>query len=145
MEVLIALVVLSVGLLGLAALQAEGLRGSSSAQMRFQAVSLMRDITDRMRANSAGLANYVVTTSGTGSSTTPCVETGGTAATDCTAAEMAAYDLFLWKRELSDLLRSTSTGAITLVATAGTTNRYQIVITWVERADTRTITNSVQF
>ncbi|MCG8325881.1 MAG: type IV pilus modification protein PilV [Thiotrichales bacterium] len=51
MEVLIALLVLSVGLLGLAALQAVSLKANHSAYQRTQATFLAYDIMDRMRAN----------------------------------------------------------------------------------------------
>ena len=50
-EVLVALVVLSVGLLGIAAMQAVGLRSMQSAGSRSQATLLAYDIVDRMRAN----------------------------------------------------------------------------------------------
>ena len=50
-EVLAALVIISVGLLGLAALQGQSLRGNHSASMRTQAVNQAENIVDRMRAN----------------------------------------------------------------------------------------------
>jgi type IV pilus assembly protein PilV len=50
-EVLIAVLVLSVGLLGLAGLQATGLKTNHSAYMRSQAVAYGYDVIDRMRAN----------------------------------------------------------------------------------------------
>ena len=68
LEVLIALLVLSVGLLGLAALQANTLQFNQSAYLRSQATSLAYDMADRMRANreaalngdyNAGLANPI--------------------------------------------------------------------------------------
>ncbi|MDY6849404.1 MAG: type IV pilus modification protein PilV [Geoalkalibacter sp.] len=52
-EVLAALVIISVGLLGLAALQGQSLRGNHSAAMRTQAVNQVENIVDRMRANRA--------------------------------------------------------------------------------------------
>jgi type IV pilus assembly protein PilV len=51
LEVLIAVLVLSVGLLGLAGLQATGIKTNHSAYMRSQAVAYGYDIIDRMRAN----------------------------------------------------------------------------------------------
>ena len=57
-EVLIAMLVLAVGLLGLAGLQATSLRNNQSAYNRSQATQLAYDIADRMRANSAGIASY---------------------------------------------------------------------------------------
>jgi type IV pilus assembly protein PilV len=50
-EVLVSLVVLSIGLLGVAALQLSSLRANSSAAQRSQATFLAYDIADRMRAN----------------------------------------------------------------------------------------------
>lgn len=50
-EVLIAVLVLSVGLLGLAAMQTVSLRQNQSAAVRSQATLLAYEITDRMRAN----------------------------------------------------------------------------------------------
>lgn len=62
LEVLIALLVLSIGLLGLAALQTTGLRSNQMASMRTLVSQFAYDITDRMRANPAGIANneYVI-------------------------------------------------------------------------------------
>lgn len=51
LEVLVAMVVLSVGLLGLAGLMASSLKNSHSAYMRTQATWLAYDALDRMRAN----------------------------------------------------------------------------------------------
>ena len=65
LEVLIALLVLSIGLLGLAALQTTGLRSNEMASMRTTSTHLAYDITDRMRANPAGVtANQYVLAGG---------------------------------------------------------------------------------
>ncbi len=53
LEILIAVVILSVGLLGLAGLQARSLQANQSALMRSQATVLAYDMVDRMRANRA--------------------------------------------------------------------------------------------
>jgi type IV pilus assembly protein PilV len=50
-EMLVALLVLSFGLLGLAGLQATSLRNNTSALFRSQANAVAFDIMDRMRAN----------------------------------------------------------------------------------------------
>jgi len=50
-EVLVTVVILAFGLLGLAGLQANSLRGNTSAYMRTQATFLAYDILDRMRSN----------------------------------------------------------------------------------------------
>jgi type IV pilus assembly protein PilV len=51
LEVLVALLVLSVGLLGLASLQATTVRFNHGAYLRSQATNLAYDMADRMRAN----------------------------------------------------------------------------------------------
>ncbi|MBT5229003.1 MAG: type IV pilus modification protein PilV [Methylococcales bacterium] len=53
-EVLIAVIVLSIGLLGFAGLQLSSLRNTNSSYTRAQAVTLSYDIVDRMRANIVG-------------------------------------------------------------------------------------------
>ena len=61
-EVLVAVLVLSIGLLGLAGLQVTSLQSNHSAYYRSQATLLAYDIADRMRANRAvalGSADYV--------------------------------------------------------------------------------------
>jgi type IV pilus assembly protein PilV len=84
LEVLIALLVLSIGLLGLAALQTTGLRSNQMATMRTLATEAAYDITDRMRANPAGVAagEYVIAL---------------TDVTDPSATATAASDLNAWR------------------------------------------------
>lgn len=50
-EVLVAIVVVSLGLLGLAGLQATGLKNNFSAHSRAQAMQFAQDMLDRMRTN----------------------------------------------------------------------------------------------
>lgn len=54
-EVLVALIVLSIGLLGIAGLQASSMRSNYSAYLRSQAAVMAYDIMDRMRANRAAV------------------------------------------------------------------------------------------
>lgn len=50
-EILVSVLVLSIGLLGVASLQAVGVKNNNSAYMRTQANVLAADILDRMRVN----------------------------------------------------------------------------------------------
>lgn len=61
-EVMVSVVVLAIGLLGLAGLQATSMRFNSSAYLRSQATNLAYDIADRMRANvtAARNGNYII-------------------------------------------------------------------------------------
>jgi len=73
LEVLVALLVLSVGLLGLAALQAVALKSNHGAYQRSQATFLAYDIIDRMRANRvlaiSGSYNLAMASAPSGSTT----------------------------------------------------------------------------
>lgn len=59
-EVLVTLLVISIGLLGVAALHSLSLRNNYDALMRSHASALASDIADRMRANRDAVADYQV-------------------------------------------------------------------------------------
>jgi type IV pilus assembly protein PilV len=91
-EILVAVVVLSIGLLGLAGLQARSLQFNKSAEQRSQATILAYDIIDRMRANRAlAEAGSYDLALGTGPGATVNCETG-----TCSTANLATYDLNQW-------------------------------------------------
>jgi type IV pilus assembly protein PilV len=58
-ESLISLVVISIGLLGLAALQINSLKNNSSAYFHTQAIMMAHNMADRIRANQVQILNYV--------------------------------------------------------------------------------------
>ena len=97
MESMVSLVVLSVGMIGIAALYAQGLGAGRSALYRTQAVNLAADMADRIRANRVALAAYAGLASNNG-----CDPLSGSIV--CTPAEMAAHDLFLWNQQVQQLL-----------------------------------------
>jgi type IV pilus assembly protein PilV len=112
-EALVALVVLSVGLLGVAGMQMTALRNNLGAHLRSQATVLAYDISDRMRANrtvARDTAAYVV---GMGA------VTGNTT--------LAELDLQAWKTTLTNTLPA-GDGSIQRVG-----NTYRITITWTEQ------------
>lgn len=134
LEVLIAMVVLSIGLLGIAGLQATSKRTSYEALQRTTAVMLTRDIIERMRTNPDQIANYNGTVTETAITHNDC------SAATCTPVQLAAYDLFEWQQailgasELSDTGVNTGglvspVGCIT-VATACTSCSVTVAIAW---------------
>jgi type IV pilus assembly protein PilV len=100
-EVLIALVVLSIGLLGLASLQSRGLRSNQGASMRTQATQLAYDMSDRMRANMAATnaGNYISSSNANLGAVANCHNVAG-----CAANEMAADDLATWNQAVTRIL-----------------------------------------
>ena len=96
-EVLVALLVLTVGLLGLAGLQSFGLRFSHESYERTQANVLMYDVLDRLRANptvaTAAANNYDgVLESTVAPPAAPACAVGGA----CTGLELRDYDRLRW-------------------------------------------------
>lgn len=57
LEILVAIIVLSIGLLGLAGLQVSGMKANQGAYLRTQANALAYDIIERMRANATPAIN----------------------------------------------------------------------------------------
>jgi type IV pilus assembly protein PilV len=123
-EVLIAMVVLAVGLLGLAGLQVTSLRNNQSAYNRSQATQLSYDLADRMRANIDGKATYTTILPGAATAKLACLSTPG-----CSPADMAENDLYEWNFLVTTNLPS---GAATIAVLAGV---YTITISWTENRD----------
>jgi type IV pilus assembly protein PilV len=94
-EVLVAVFVLAIGLLGLAGLQAKSLQFNHSAYQRSQATILAYDIIDRMRTNLSEARNgsYDIAKADGPPSATNCQASGAT----CSAASMVNFDLAQWK------------------------------------------------
>jgi type IV pilus assembly protein PilV len=65
LEVLISVVILSLGLLGYAGLQSATIKNSHNAYLRTQATALAYNVLDRMRANRTNLGGYVMSYGGT--------------------------------------------------------------------------------
>ena len=72
-EVMVAVLVLGVGLLGFALLQTMSVRFTQSANQRTQATNLAYDMLDQMRVNRLGAARYVGNYTG---STSDCAPDG---------------------------------------------------------------------
>ncbi len=95
-EALVALLVLSIGLLGIAGLFVESVRNSRTALLRTQAINLVGDMADRIRANATARDAYDI-------DATPAHRPSATArrprpmpAANCSAAELAEDDLARW-------------------------------------------------
>ena len=96
-EVLVAVLVLSIGLLGLAALQTSGLGMNHSAYLRSQATILAADMADRMRANQDAVDADKY--NGTANAHAGCSTTGG-----CSSTQMAENDVDQWRTNITAAL-----------------------------------------
>lgn len=101
LEVMVALVIFSIGLLGLAGLQSQSLRYNHSAYLQTQATFLAYDILDRMRANKAQaeLGGYNADLSTDGSN-----HNCNDSSVSCGTTQMAQFDIYEWKNLLSNRL-----------------------------------------
>lgn len=106
-EVLVAVVVLSIGILGIAGLQMESLQSNNDAMHRSEALWLAQELVERMRANTAGVESGAFTDASNDdtlcNNTTPptvCADyynySTGTkiSAANCTADQMATFDVW---------------------------------------------------
>lgn len=93
-EVLVSMLILLVGILGVAGLQTRGLNNNKSSYLRTQAAIFAEDIFDRMRANrdAASLGSYDVSDSSSiDADTQACMSTSA-----CSATALATADLQNW-------------------------------------------------
>lgn len=90
LEILISVLVLSVGILGMAGLQVSSLKFNQTASIRSQATILAYEITDRMRTNRQAAQSGSYNTALT--------------ATTVSGSSRAQLDLNTWKQSLDSLL-----------------------------------------
>lgn len=130
-EVLVTMLIMAIGLLGLAGIQVTGMRNNLSAYNRSQATQLAYDMADRMRANVANAGTFgasVYTTIDPISDAVAqasCIAVAGA----CTAAQMAQQDLFEWNQNLAAL----PGGEGTIIVAPS--NLFTITVNWDDNRD----------
>lgn len=120
-EVLIALIIMSVGMLGIAGLYVHSMQAGRTSMFRHHAVTLAGDIADRIRANPRAAGVYAG-----GPANNNCVDGG----VDCAPDEMAQNDIFVWQQQAQDTLPS---GQVFIVFDNGPIPpTYEITVQWNE-------------
>jgi type IV pilus assembly protein PilV len=146
LEVLIALVIFSLGLLGMAGLLTVSVKTNHSAYLRSQAFLLAQDMADRMRANGPGMwkNKYTLNTIATSGTPTAVAFTALTPTTSCQSScdetQLATRDLLVWQNQLVEFLPNV--GAAIACAAPGTTGNpkapypqtCEIQISWTQLA-----------
>lgn len=139
-EVLVSALILSIGLVGVAGLQAVSLKNNQSAYMRSQATALAYDLADRMRTNVAG-ANTGFYDPASASLSATCATTSG-----CTSQQLAHNDLSEWAALLDSSLPM-GTGFVCIDSTPydgsgvgdpqcdGNGTRFSIKVWWDDNRD----------
>jgi type IV pilus assembly protein PilV len=117
---MVSLVVLSVGMIGIAALYGQGLGAGRTALYRTQAVNFAADMADRIRVNRLAGINY---------NNAPQNNNCDAGGVDCVPADMAEHDLWTWRNQVAQLLPN-GVGAVQVVD--GIPPTYTISVTWQE-------------
>lgn len=123
-ETMVALVVLSVGMMGIAAMYGEGLTAGRGALLRGQAVDLAADMADRIRSNRLAGAAYA------GAAANNHCDPEHPPVANCTPVQMAAHDLYVWNQQIDQTLPG---GAGNVAYDNSTTPAtYTISLSWTE-------------
>jgi type IV pilus modification protein PilV len=132
-EAMVALVVVSIGMLGIAALYVESVRANRTALLRTQAINLANDMADRIRANRMARDAYALAVGELPALGTCVVET------NCTREALAADDLARWVREVRATLPASPDGTpprtrvdVAPAVSADNPDRYTIEVGWFE-------------
>lgn len=147
LEALIAVLVTSVGFIGAARLQTLGMSFGSTAGLRQKATLLVDQMTDRMRANQAGMGSNAYDRPTAGS--TSCLSTG------CTPAQLAQADMAEWQADIAAQLPggtgivciddSPNDGTVAAPACSGGTGRVLAVkVWWTDKLGANRFTTAVR-
>lgn len=121
-EVLVAMLVLAIGLVGTMLMDSYTVRKNHESYMRTQAILQTQELADRMHANRAAVddGDY----RGTIPTTAP---TPNCLSADCTPSQLAAFDLYEWHTSTLTLMPE-ATAAITLTGD----DEHAITLSWTE-------------
>lgn len=151
-EILVTLILVAIGLLGLAATQAAMQTADVESYQRSQALVLINDMLDRMNANRYAAQCYAVTTGAAGSPYVGATGAGHLGAPACALGSVTAEQLAQANRDLqewNDLLTGTAeardgsdVGAMSAargcVSFDGANGAYTIAVSWQGRSETFT-------
>lgn len=126
-EILVSLILLSIGFLSMSALQATSIRVSQQSNFRTAATHLAQNLGDTLRANpdSALNGDYVLAlTTSAGAAVKDCFNN------NCTSAELARYDLTRWRNSVINMSLLPSPAA--RVVSNADNSIYTITLMWDE-------------
>lgn len=130
-EVLISMLVLSIGIMGVAGMQVTALKSLQSSGNYGMAALLANDIADRMWVNQAQVLANAYNHTAADNSPPDCV------ANNCSTAQMAAYDISEWQNQLKGYTTGDGTAVPAMlpsstgtVARIGTTTSFTISVRW---------------
>jgi len=138
-EALVAILILSIGLLGMVGMQTAALKYEQTGWARSALASNISSLAERIRAN-ANAQPGAYAFSRTYQAERADIDSDGTyftpakdcASTACSEAELAAYDLLIWRRDLNQQMPG-SVGMVAVSGTKGIDLRFQITVAWFDK------------
>lgn len=127
-EVMVALFVLAIGLMGILAMQTKSVQFNKSADTYTRAMTLANDIAERIRINPKNVAAYASTELPQAAPTNCSTNNISTAA--CSAADLVSWDLYQWSEAIKQSLPA-GAGSIT-EKTLGSADYLQIIVSFDE-------------
>ena len=141
-EALVAVLIVGMGLMGVASLIVESVRNGHGALLRTQAVNLVSDMVERIRANPLGTDAYDCARYSAGPALLGCSPSGAApGGVNCTARELAEDDLAEWRSAVTRALPSVGPascgGNVAYVAASDATepSRYVVSVSWQQRGE----------
>ena len=165
-EILVAVLITAIGLLGIASLQASAISTTTTSNMRTTAAISTQSLVARMRANKAywryelaetdaptGTITIEVTSEG-GESSVSVTNSDGSAFGDegidcaeqaCSPREMAFHDMRAWMETADQLLVEPNMTLSTLPAGESSLQRIRVILTWKgKKLGGETVSESIQ-
>ncbi len=131
-EILVAVLILSLGVVGLIGMESLALKSNLSAYHRSQATLLAYELADKMRSNPAGVAGneYIAAFPNGASHAVACVSySGAVSGSGCSPQQLAERDIYEWTSSITGILPG---GVGALTASAGIQT---IAIRWDDNRD----------
>ena len=144
LETVLALVIVTIGLLGSLQLFSNSIKGTTGADINATASELSTQLIERMRSNNGAAAAYNLNSPASCSPALQCIQTSNSEDINCTPVEMARFDL----QQIScnnSMLQSLPSGALSVSCTSTATPECNVQVSWKGSLDsvTQTISHNV--
>jgi len=141
LEILVTVIILAIGLLGIASLQSTSIKLSYDAYLRSQAALLSYDLMDRVRSNPNESYSFDTITSGSIPSGDPtaCISVS----TDCSPTAIASADMVAWFEQASSVFADGKFSLRQTPTSTATMRQYEIKINWQDRYEVEDAQGSV--
>jgi type IV pilus assembly protein PilV len=133
-EVLVSMILIASGLMGIARLLLHDLTNARSALLRTQAITLLSDMADRIRANAGGKDAYDSASYGGTPAMQGCAPSDTGVGANCSTAQQAQDDLASWTAAVQRALPVGPAGppTATVEYASGEPARYRLELSWQE-------------